>query len=80
MANTNTSDYRYFIYSSDQMKFQKKMEEKVSKTYQVGTVIVNGKKRSFTELSKTGVSTYSDAVIVAEGSLKKFKYTLPKGL
>lgn len=73
-------DYRYFIYSSDQMAFQKRMEEKLSKSYQVGTVIVNGKRRSFTELNRTGTSNYSDAIIVAEGDLKKFKYTLPKGL
>ena len=40
-----TVDYRYFIYSSEQMAFQKTMEERRSKTYHVGTVIVNGKRR-----------------------------------
>ena len=75
-----TVDYRYFIYSSEQMAFQKTMEERRSKTYYVGTVIVNGKRRSFTELNITGTSHYSDAIIVAEGDLKSFKYTLPRGL
>jgi hypothetical protein len=78
MATTST--YRYFIYSSEQMEFQKKMEEKAGRNYQVGTVIASGKKRPFTELSKTGESNYSDAKIIAEGEIKKFKYTLPKGV
>ena len=72
-------DYRYFIYSSAQMAFQEKMETKQGKTYRVGTVIYRGKKRSFTELSRTGTSTYSDAQIVAQGDINSMKYTLPKG-
>lgn len=74
-----STNYRYFIYSDEQLAFQKKMEQKVGKTYTPGTVIVNGRVRSFTELSRSGKSTYSDAVVVAEGDVKKFKYTLPKG-
>jgi len=72
-------DYRYFIYSSEQLEFQKKMESKLGKNYKVGTVISRGKKKSFTELSKTGKSRYSDAKIVAEGDINLIKYTLPRG-
>ena len=79
MSTAINSNYRYFIYSSEQMAFQKKMEEKVGKTYYVGTVIYRGKRVSFTEMSKTGNSTYSDAKIVAEGDYTKMKYTLPRG-
>ena len=80
MSAASNSNYRYFIYSSEQMAFQKKMEEKTGKTYYVGTVIYRGKRVSFTELSRTGKSIYSDAKIVAEGDFTKMKYTLPRGI
>ena len=79
-ASSTNSNYRYFIYSSEQMAFQKRMEERMGRTYQVGIVIYRGKRVSFTELSRTGNSTYSDAKIVAEGDMTKFKYTLPRGI
>lgn len=72
-------NYKYFIYSSEQLKFKEKMEAKMGKKFKVGTVIYKGKKRSFTELSNTGKSNYSDAKIVAEGDITTIKYTLPKG-
>ena len=71
------NDTRYFIYSANQMEFQKKMANKRGKNYHVGTVIANGKRLPYTELSRTGQSTYSDARIVASGDINTFKYTEP---
>ena len=73
------ADYRYFFYSSEQMQFQEKMETKQGKNYKVGTVIYKGKRRNFTEMSRTNTSRYSDAKLVAEGDISRIKYTLPKG-
>lgn len=72
-------NYKYFIYSSEQLSFMERIEAKMGKKFKVGTVIYKGKKRSFTELSTTGKSNYSDAKIVAEGDISTIKYTLPKG-
>ena len=69
--------YKYFIYSINQMKFMKDMQKKMGRTYRPGIVFNKGRKFSFTELSSTGKSIYSDAKIVAEGEVNKFKYTMP---
>lgn len=70
-------DIRHFIYSANQMEFQKEMARKRGKSYHVGTVIANGKRLPYTELSRTGTSTYSDARIVASGDINTFKYNAP---
>lgn len=69
--------YKYFFYSTEQMKFMKNIEEKMGRKYTVGQVIVNGTRKPFTELSSSPTSRYSDAKIVAQGEEIEFKYTLP---
>lgn len=72
--------YKYFLYSSQQQEFLTKVEKSMGKTFRVGTVFTKGTKKSFTELSSSPTSTYSDARIVAEGEETDFRYTLPKGV
>ena len=69
--------YKYFFYSTEQMKFMKGIEEKMGRNYTVGQVIVNGTRKPFTELSSSPTSRYPDAKIVAQGEEIEFKYTLP---
>lgn len=69
--------YKYFLYSVEQMKFMKDMQKRMGKRYQVGVVFHKGKKLSFTELSSSANSRYSDAKVVAEGEATTMKYTLP---
>ena len=69
--------YKYFIYSSEQLKFRKEVEQKMGKRFRVGEVFVNGKKYPFTELSSSPMSRYSDFKVVAEGELGTMKYTMP---
>lgn len=71
--------YRYWIYSAEQMAFQKRMEENMGKRYRVGTVIYRGKRRNYTQMSTTANSHYSDAQIVAQGDMRTTKYTPPRG-
>lgn len=68
----------YFIFSSEQMQFQKNMAEKMGKTYTVGRVIVGGVRKNFTTMSRTNTTGYSDEEIVASGEVTKMKYTMPK--
>ena len=74
MAN-NSDDYRYFIYSTSQMRDRIDIEKNIGKVFVPGTVVVGSRKLKYTELSKTGTSRYSDAIIVAQGNLSKMSYT-----
>lgn len=70
---------KYFMYSSEQLKFRKQIESKMGKKFKIGHVIVNGVKKPFTELSSSPKSRFTDAIIVAEGDPSIMRYTLPKG-
>ena len=70
---------KYFLFSREQMEFRKIMEAKQGKKFKVGTVIINGVRKPYTEMSDSGKSRYSDANIVAHGDISKIKYTPPKG-
>lgn len=70
---------KYFIYSSEQLKFRKQMEEKMGKKFMVGHVIVDGVRKPFTEMASSPKSRYPDAKIVAEGDPTIMRYTLPEG-
>lgn len=79
-TTSSNSYFRYWLYSSSQMEFQKRMEENMGKRYKVGTVIYQGKRRNYTELSTSPTSSqYSDAKIVAQGDMRTIKYTTPRG-
>lgn len=72
--------YKYFIYSSQQAEFLATVEKTMGKTFKVGTVYTKGTRKSFTELSSSPNSKYSDAKIVAQGEESSFKFTLPQGV
>lgn len=69
--------YVYFHYSDEQLKFLRKIESKMGGNFKVGVVFNKGKRCSFTELSSSRQSIYSDDKIVAEGELSTFSYTRP---
>ena len=71
--------YKYFLYSSEQLKFRKVMEEKMGKKFRVGHVIVNGVRKPFTEISSTTSSRYTDSKLVAQCEIATMRYTLPGG-
>lgn len=71
---------KYFLFSSQQLEDRKRMEEKLGKRFVAGSVVVNGARKSFTELSSNPTSRYSDAKIVLQtDDIKSIKYTMPKG-
>lgn len=73
------SQNKYFLFSRDQMEFMKKMEATRGKRFKIGTVIVNGVRKVYTEMSNNSSSRYADAQIVAYGDITKMRYTPPKG-
>ena len=77
-ANLKEKDfYVYFLYSEQQNKERSEIEKKMSRVFSPGTVIVNGRKKIFTELSKSSSNRYPDCKIVAEGWKSKMMYTPP---
>lgn len=67
--------YVYFLYSEQQFKERSEIEKKMSRVFTPGTVIVGGRKKLFTEISKTPKSRYPDFKVVAEGYQTKMVYT-----
>lgn len=72
--------YVYFKYSAQQEQYFKGIEEGLGKRFRVGTVISRGTRKSFTEMSTSPNSRFSDVKIVAEGEQSNFRYTLPGGV
>lgn len=67
--------HRIFIFSKEQMEQKKAIEGKNAK---FGTVIVNGAKRTYTDivLSMDSVA-FSDAQKLIEGDIRKIRYETP---
>nr|DAQ69675.1 MAG TPA: hypothetical protein [Caudoviricetes sp.] len=69
--------YVYFLYSDQQLQERKTIEKSISKSFVPGSVIVNGRKKMFTELSTKPTNRYADCKVVAEGYKSTMNYTLP---
>ena len=75
-ANLKDKDsYVYFIYSEQQEKERTEIENRMSRVFRAGTVVVNGRRRKFTELSLKNKNRYPDCKVVAEGWKSKMTYT-----
>lgn len=70
---------RYFIYSHEQMKLRREIENKLGRDLVLGTVIVKGEKKNYTEIV-TDLSNvrYADAEIVTYGDIRNINYTETK--
>ena len=77
-ANLKEKDsYVYFLYSDQQSKERSEIDKRMSRVFSPGSVIVNGRKKIYTELSKYTTNRYPDCKIVAEGWRSKMIYTPP---
>lgn len=70
---------KYFLFSNEQMKDRSRIEAKLGKRFKVGTVIVDGVRKPYTEISDKPKNRYSDTKIVVVGDTDKLKYTEPRG-
>lgn len=78
MAIASTQRYKYFLYSDEQLKEKTEILAKTGKTFTPGTVVVNGTRQKFTQLSdKPTLGRFIDTKIVAEGYVDKFTFTEP---
>jgi len=74
-ANLKEKDtYVYFLYSETQLKERSAIEKKISRVFTPGTVVIQGKRKPFTEISKSSTNRYPDCKLVAEGYKSKMVY------
>lgn len=70
--------YRIFIFSREQAEQKKSIDNKMGKLSKLGTVVVNGVAKSYTDIvANMSQVKYSDSIKVAEGDIRKIKYTSP---
>ena len=68
----------YFMYSKSQLDMRIELEKKMGKKFKPGEVIVNGRRKPYTEIiTDPKNSRYSDAVIVTYGNKENIKYYDP---
>lgn len=68
----------YFLYSDEQIAEKNNILSSTGKKFIPGTVVVNGKRTKFTQLSEAAsISRFIDAKIVASGELSDFTYQEP---
>ena len=71
--------YKYFLYSQDQIQEKESVLNTSGKTFVPGTVVVNGVRKQFTQLSNSAtMARFIDTKVVAQGELSTFTYTLPR--
>lgn len=69
------TDYVYFIYSKEEMELMKNIAKKRGKNLTLGTVIVNGLPKTYTNIVlNPSDSRFTDAIIVTSGILGDIKY------
>lgn len=68
----------YFLYSDEQIAEKNNILSSTGKKFIPGTVVVNGKRTKFTQLSESAsISRFIDTKIVASGELSDFTYQEP---
>lgn len=68
----------YFLYSDEQIAEKNNILSSTGKKFVPGTVVVNGKRTKFTQLSgAASISRFIDTKIVASGELSDFTYQEP---
>lgn len=76
-----SDQYVYFLYSDEQYKEKNNILNKANKMFEPGTVVVNGTRKKFTQLSdSSSLPRFIDTKIVAEGILSQFTYTEPQNV
>lgn len=75
ISKRDRDSYIYFLYSEQQFKERTAVEQSMSRVFNPGTVIINGRKVKYTEISKKQSNRYPDCKVVAEGYKSKMNYT-----
>lgn len=72
------SKYKYFLYSDEQIKEKNEVLSKTGKEFEPGTVVVNGTRKKFTQMSDSDtLSRFVDTKVVAKGYINTMTFTMP---
>jgi hypothetical protein len=67
---------RIFVYSLEQRKTKEEIAKRMNKRYSPGNVIIKGKAKPYTDIfRKIENCPYGDAVVVAQGDIRRINYT-----
>ena len=70
---------KYFLYSEAQIKEKNQVLAKSSKEFIPGTVVVNGRRQKYTQLSDSpSMPRYIDTKLITSGELEAITYTKPE--
>ena len=69
--------YGYFQFSKEQLDARTKSELRLGKIYYPGKVVVKGREKIFTQITRTPESKYNDAKIVTQGETTNLTFTEP---
>lgn len=70
--------HRIFIFSREQAEQKKKLDNRMGKLSKFGTVMVNGVPKTYTDIiASMSQAKYADSIKIAEGDIRKMKYTTP---
>lgn len=68
----------YFLYSEEQFKEKNNILAKAGKSFAPGTVVVNGTRKKYTQISnKPSLDRFIDTRVIATGYKDQFTYTEP---
>ncbi len=71
----------YFLYSDEQLEEKNKILSKNSKRFMPGTVVVDGVRKKYTQLSTNpSMSRFVDTQLIASGELSTFTYEPPTNI
>lgn len=70
--------HRFFIYSQNQRQEKNQIATAMSKKYTPGSLVIRGQKKLFTDIVlNLNTVMYSDYKVIAEGDIRRVKYTAP---
>lgn len=67
--------YRYFVYSAEEESLRIKLH---GQNTSFGSVVVRGVPKKYTSIVTDMANTKPDAIVVAQGDIRKIKYTPPQ--
>ena len=73
----NRIGYGFFQFSKEQLDNRTKIEARIGKEFIAGKVVVKGKQKTFTQITKIAEHKYNDSKIVARGDLETMSFTEP---
>lgn len=72
---TNNPYFKYFMFSSTQLKKKIELATNIGQTYVPGKVFIGNNVKQFTDIiSDPKNSTYSDSIIVTRGDTRNINY------